>query len=349
VTGRGRHWAGLVALSLLLGGALEWAAFPAALLLGPMLAAIALGVRGSPLRAPRWTIIGAQAVIGCLVAGAITPQILRSMADDWALMLLVVGTTVAAGGVVGWTLVRFGALPGTTAAWGSSPGAASAMVAMSEEFGADMRLVAVMQYLRVVLVVLTASLVARLLLGAQGAASAATVPSLSTLFADPPRAVATTIAIAGIGAWLGWRLRIPAGPLLITMLIATPLHLAGPVTLTLPPWLLVLAYAGLGWYVGLGFNRDVVAHALYAMPQLLVATLMLIGLCGLSAWMLTVLLHTDPLTAYLATSPGGLDTVTIIAIGSHADTPFVLAIQTLRLFVVILTGPPLAKLISRYA
>jgi uncharacterized membrane protein AbrB (regulator of aidB expression) len=41
--------------------------------------------------------------------------------------------------------------------------------------------------------------------------------------------------------------------------------------------------------------------------------------------------------------------VTIIAIGSHADTPFVLAIQTLRLFVVILTGPPLAKLISRYA
>lgn len=349
MTGRGRHWAGLAALSLLLAAALEWAAFPAALLLGPMLAAIALGVRGTPLRAPRWTIIAAQAVIGCLVAGAITPGILLSLAEDWPLMLLIVGTTVAAGGLVGWTLVRFGALPGTTAAWGSSPGAASAMVAMSEEFGADMRLVAVMQYLRVVMVVLTASLVARVLLGAQGAAAAPVVPSLSTLFADPPRAVAITIAIAATGAWLGWRLRIPAGPVLITMLIAAPLHLTGLVALTLPPWLLALAYAGLGWYVGLGFNRDVIAHALYAMPQLLVATLLLIGLCGVSAWMLTVLLHTDPLTAYLATSPGGLDSVTIIAIGSHADTPFVLAIQTLRLFVVILTGPPLAKLISRYA
>jgi uncharacterized membrane protein AbrB (regulator of aidB expression) len=69
-------------------------------------------------------------------------------------------------------------LPGTTAIWGSSPGAATAMTLMSESYGADMRLVAVMQYLRVVLVVLTASLVARLLLGAQGASSAATVPSL---------------------------------------------------------------------------------------------------------------------------------------------------------------------------
>jgi uncharacterized membrane protein AbrB (regulator of aidB expression) len=29
--------------------------------------------------------------------------------------------------------------------------------------------------------------------------------------------------------------------------------------------------------------------------------------------------------------------------------PFVLAMQTMRLFIVILTGPPIAKLISRHA
>jgi hypothetical protein len=133
------------------------------------------------------------------------------------------------------------------------------------------------------------------------------------------------------------------------MVIATTAHLTGAVVLTLPPWLLAIAYAGLGWYVGLGFNRDVIAHALRAMPQLILATLMLIGLCALSAWMLTFFLGTDALTAYLATSPGGLDSVTIIAIGSRADIPFVLALQTLRLFVVILTGPPIARLICRYA
>jgi len=80
----------------------------------------------------------------------------------------------------------------------------------------------------------------------------------------------------------------------------------------------------------------------------LVSRAMLIGLCGLSAWMLTWLLHLDALTAYLSTSPGGLDSVAIIAVGSNADIATVLAIQTLRLFVVILVGPQVAKLISRY-
>ena len=52
-------------------------------------------------------------------------------------------------------------VPGTTGVWGSSPGAASAMVVMADAFGADARLVAFMQYLRVVCVVVVASLIAR--------------------------------------------------------------------------------------------------------------------------------------------------------------------------------------------
>ena len=47
------------------------------------------------------------------------------------------------------------------------------------------------------------------------------------------------------------------------------------------------------------------------------------------------MLHIDALTAYLATSPGGLDSVAIIAVGSNADVPFVLALQTFRLLVVV--------------
>ena len=53
--------------------------------------------------------------------------------------------------------------------------------------------------------------------------------------------------------------------------------------------------------------------------------------------------------AYLATSPGGLDSVVLIAMSSEADIPFVVAVQTLRLFAVILIGPTIARLICRYA
>lgn len=336
----------LACLSLAISGGLNWAAFPAALLLGPMLTAIAFGVGGSELSLPRWMFVGAQAVIGCLVARALTTSILVTLADDWVIMLLIVGTTVLAGGLVGWVLVKFGALPGTTAAWGSSPGAASAMVVMAEEFGADARLVAFMQYLRVVIVVMSASLASRLLLGA-----GAVIPSAEEgfSFAAPVVPLLETLAIAAVGALVGRFLRIPAGSLLVPMVIGAGMQGGGLVTITLPPWLLGLSYLTLGWYIGLGFTRTVLMYALRALPQLLLSTFLLIGLCAISAWLLTLFIHTDGLTAYLATSPGGLDSVTVIAVGSGADTPFVLAVQTLRLFVVLLTGPQIAKLISHYA
>ncbi len=58
----------------------------------------------------------------------------------------------------------------------------------------------------------------------------------------------------------------------------------------------------------------------------------------------------DPLTAYLATSPGGLDLVAIIAAASDSvDLSFVMALQGARLFFVLAFGPSLARLVSRWA
>ena len=75
----------------------------------------------------------------------------------------------------------------------------------------------------------------------------------------------------------------------------------------------------------------------------------MIAFCGGLAFVLSRSLGIDPLTAYLATTPGGLDSVSIIALGSGSNVPLILAIQTLRLFAVVASGPPLAKLIGRTA
>jgi uncharacterized membrane protein AbrB (regulator of aidB expression) len=57
---------------------------------------------------------------------------------------------------------------------------------------------------------------------------------------------------------------------------------------------------------------------------------------------------TDPLTAYLATSPGGADSVAIIAASSPVDVPFVMAMQVARFILVMLAGPFLAKRVARW-
>jgi uncharacterized protein len=341
---RAAQWAALLAASLVVSAIAARASFPAAFLLGALLCGVAFGASGVALRIPRPLLSFSQGIIGCLVARSLTKAILVSIARDWPVMLLVVGITVLAAALVGWTLAKSGTLPGVTAAWGSSPGAASAMVLMSGEFGADVRLVAFMQYLRMSMVVLTASVVSRILIGGSSAVPAAAAASPAVSLAP----LAATLAIASAGAWAGRRFKIPSGALLVPMVLGAALQASGLVEITLPPWLLHATYLFVGWYVGLSFDRDVLGHVFKATPRLVLSTLLLIGLCAVSALLLHRWTGIDPLTAYLATSPGGLDSIAVIAVGSSADVPFVLAMQTMRLFIVILTGPPIARLISRY-
>lgn len=335
-------WTALLATSAALAWAFGLAHFPAALLLGPMLAGIAFGVRGARLAVPRPLFLAAQAVIGCLVAGTVTPQFAATLRDDGLAILAAVLVTVAAGAAVGLVLTRMQVLPGATAAWGSAPGGAAAMVTMAEENGSDPRLVAFMQYVRVAAVVLTASLVARLLVDVPGFVP---LPAAGT----PPLSVLATLAVAALGAGVALALRLPAGALVGPMLLGAVLHAAGLARMALPDALLGAAYACIGLHVGLRFTRETLRAALHALPGILAATFAIIGLCGGWAWGLTRLMPVDFLTAFLATSPGGLDSVAIIAMGTKADMSFVLGVQTLRLFVVLLTGPVLARWIARAA
>jgi membrane AbrB-like protein len=311
-----------------------------------MLVAITLGCSGVHLRVPRPAFILAQGVIGVLVGRSITPAILTDVLANAGVIFGFVAGTIVAAACVGWLLARFTSLGAETAAWGSSPGGAAAMVAASADFGADTRIVAFMQYLRVMLVVLSASAVAKFLLGSAAHPSVAAIGD-GTL--PPIVPFIETLGLIGVCCWAATRVKIPAGPILITMIASAALSVSGKFAVELPWWLVAAAYAFVGWYVGLVFTREVVRYALRTLPILLTSTLLLIGLCAAVGEALRGLIHADPLTAYLATSPGGLDSVSIIALGSGANVPLVLAIQTLRIFMVILTGPAIAKFISRTA
>jgi uncharacterized membrane protein AbrB (regulator of aidB expression) len=54
----------------------------------------------------------------------------------------------------------------------------------------------------------------------------------------------------------------------------------------------------------------------------------------------------DALTAYLATSPGGMDSVAIIAASSHVDETFIITLQMVRFLTIIAIGPPIARVSS---
>lgn len=111
-------------------------------------------------------------------------------------------------------LSRFAPLDQRTAALGTLPGAASAMPVLSESLGADSRLVALMQYGRVVLVVASAAVVARLVAppaettGLVGLEHQGVDPLIQNLWMV--YIVAALVAVAGVGLGSGYR-SPPAG------------------------------------------------------------------------------------------------------------------------------------------
>ena len=72
----------------------------------------------------------------------------------------------------------------------------------------------------------------------------------------------------------------------------------------------------------------------------------LLGLMLIGLGMVLVAAGIDPLTAYLATSPGGVDSVAIIAASAGADLPFIMAMQTARFLVVLFVGPRIARFVA---
>jgi uncharacterized protein len=339
------HWLALIGGTLAFVALFRLGGLPAALLLGAIAGAILVASFEGRVHIPPRSFILAQGVIGCLVAKAIGAASMGTMLKQWPIFLIGIGAVMAFAAVLGVLLARWKVLPGTTAIWGSSPGAATAMVLMAEAFGADIRLVAVMQYLRVAFVGLIASIVAR-----EWAAPGAVAPVPPDWFpALTPGPLLATLAIAAGGAFIGVKSKAPAGALLVTLLIATVLEATHIVTITLPPWLLAACYAVVGWSIGFRFTRPMVAYAARQLPRIVASIVTLIALCGGLAYALHVVVGTDPLTAYLATSPGGADSVAIIAASSKVDLPFVMTMQIGRAIVAILIGPALARFLVRWA
>ena len=336
-----QQWALLLCLSLAFVVPLELLHLPAALLLGPMVAAIIFGVSEAKVAVPAPLFTLAQSVIGCLMARALPSSIFVELVTDWPLYVLGIASVIVVAAGLGILLTKFRVLPGTTAIWGSAPGASTAMILMADAFGADTRLVAFMLYLRVVLVALAASVISRLFVSGE-------MVAVATPWFPPVAAIpfAETCALIVVSLVVARLFRIPAGAILLPMFLGVALQDIAGMQIELPPALLAVAYVLVGWTIGLRFRRDILMHAARALPAVIGSLVVLLGACGIFAVLLVWFANVDPLTAYLATSPGGADSVAIIAANSKVDVPFVMAMQAGRFIVVLLTGPALARFIA---
>jgi membrane AbrB-like protein len=343
VTGAVARWALLVALTAAGTAGLDALAVPSPALFAGLVAAMLLALAGrAPGRVARPLSASAQAVVGVVIGVLARPETLVAVARDWLPVLLVGCGTLALSMAAGLLLGRRPGVTPLTGMLALTAGGASGLVAISRELGGDDRVVAVIQYLRVVLVTVTMPLVAAAVYGASGGAgsgAATTAPWWAGLL--------LTVVCGAVGVPLARLLHVPAGGLLGPMTVALVLTLTGVAGGAAPPAVLVeLAYAVIGWQAGVRFTRESLRQVAALLPAAVALIAVVVVASAALGALLARLTGATPLEGYLATTPGGIYAVLATAISSGVDVAFVVAVQVLRVIVMLLVAPAVARAVG---
>jgi uncharacterized protein len=341
------RWLGLAAVTVAVSLAFDALSLPSPFLFGALLTGLALALaRPGVLDIPEGLFSGAQAAVGVVLGAYLQSSSLSALGEDWLPVTLVSAATLFVSIGTGLFTARVTEVDRTTAALGMVAGGASGIVTMARELGGDDRLVAFMQYVRVLVVVLLTPILVAVAFPGSGDGAASSFSGVPLI--GDARDWAVTIGLGAAGWLLGRVLRLPAGALLGTMI------LAGAVTLSAPEgWFAVpgivqdASFAVIGLQVGLRFTVETVRQTgRLLVPVLLGVAFLLIACFGL-AILLDATTSVSLLDAYLATTPGGLYAVLAAAVGAGANTTFIVAVQGLRVVVMVLLAPLAVRRIVR--
>lgn len=324
---------------------------PGAVLLGPMLVAIGFALSGAGLKLRPGIFLPVQAVLGSMVASVVSGDLLRLIADHWVVVVTVNILSIVAATLISVVFTRLGWLPGQSAIWGLSPGAASTMMMLGEQRGADPRVIALMQHLRIVLVTLTAIAMAGLVGAAAGPGAEAASPQATVFLtgAVPLHVAATLAGLVAIGVVAARATKWRQAAFWIPLIVGSGLHVTHVATVQIPVLVAATAFGLGGCYAGLRFNRQVLLTCLPLIPAMLFGIVLMVASCIALMWpILRSFDGINALTAFLAVMPGGIDAAVAVAHGMHASVPVIIAVQVMRVIVITLLAPQMARVVSRY-
>jgi uncharacterized protein len=293
-----------------------------------------------------------QAVIGISLSGTFSTSSLKVLSQHWMPVGLVVVLMLVFTVLNAFYLIVFAKLNPATAMLGSLPGGAGEMTAISESMGADPRLVSVIQYVRLLIIILSVSLISHAAGGVISACHFSNVVTAGDTMTrvEPPLTLAgigLCLCVAALGGWLGTISKMPAGTLIVPMIFSIALAASGH-AIAWPAPVLAFAYSTMGMMIGARFDTSTLDELKRLCSPLLLTTFTLMVGSILLAVLFVYLMPINALSAYLAATPGGLDSIAVMANELHADATIVLTVHFCRLMLVLIFGPPLVSVFAKY-
>jgi uncharacterized protein len=319
-----------LAIALAGGLAFVWLGLPAGLVSGSVVAVATAALLGRPMRVPLTLARVCYVVVGTLLGTVVTPETLRGVIT-WpasvALLMLASLAMIAATMTYLRVIHRWDSL---SALMGASPGSMAQVIALSSELGGDLRAVAIVQTVRVLLLVVGLpnglalfGLVVPAVPLPRGPAGFSVLGEMLLLLA-----VAITFALIFL------RLRFPGGLLFGALAGSALLHGAGLIHAALPWWVGGASVITLGALVGSRFAntsaRMLVNHLGAAFGSFAVSMVVATVFVAIVAR-----LFSFPIAnIVIAFAPGAQDTMMVLALALHLDPVYVGAHHLARFLVV---------------
>ncbi|MDO4928088.1 MAG: AbrB family transcriptional regulator [Corynebacterium sp.] len=336
------RWACTLLLSLGLGVLFSWVTMPAAWILAGIIGAgiVALTTQHELAINPKLFNF-CRGTIGILAGVPLLQSDLQTLAHFVLPGLFATFVSLAIVVAGGYFLARRRPeISAETGLLSLLPGGASIMPTLAAELHADFRYVALAQYLRLLVVSISLPIIAHW-------ANPRATTTMTNSGIQPWWILLILIMIAIFGAPIGKFLHLPAAAVFGPMLAAVAVGLVFPAEYSLVPpmWMRILAFLAIGWMCGGSLSVGALRHFRSLLPATLTFIAVLMAGCAATAYCLHLWLGLDYFNAYLATSPGALETV--IALGStSADLDAVVAIQLIRLLVILVVAGYLPQILQ---
>jgi membrane AbrB-like protein len=317
--------------------------FPAGFLSGSILAVAAAALAGRPLLMPQPLTRSIFILVGISLGAVVTPETLHGMATyplSLAVLMVAMVCISMAGTAYLMLMHRWDLLSAYLA---TSPGGLSQVLVVAAELGAELRAIAIVQSMRVVIIAV--GIPAGLsLLGFVGQAARRGNGPWSPALAGE---LAVLVALSTVAAIVAHRIRFPGGLLFGAMFASAALHGSALINAVMPPWVANTAMVALGAVVGARFANT----PLRLLADFLGAAFGSFALSvGIAAAFAALLLDIFPLPVpevIIAYAPGSVDAMMLLALALHLDPVYVGAHHVTRIVLVALTMPVIARRVAR--
>jgi membrane AbrB-like protein len=331
-----RRSAALVALTLVIGigGAAAYAQTPLPLpwFLGAMLASlVALSVR-VPIQASGFLTLLMRIVLGLAIGSAFSPE-MADRAGEMAISLLFVLPYVIFLTLIGYPYFRlFRNYDPVTSFLAAMPGGFQTMIAIGEDFGADLRRLSIIHSTRILVIVFLVPLWIQF---TSDADLSQAVPASARLDAINLKEALILIFCGAGGYWVAKRIGISGAAIFGPMIANGALHMLGLAEARVPVVLVNAAQLVIGVHIGCQFAgitmRELFSTVTIAFGYAVILMLGAAVFTVLVVWATGI----DLYAVALAYAPGGQPEMNLIALVLDFDPAYVALHHLLRVMVII--------------